>query len=284
MLNGNADWLSLGKLVKECVIFELEFLDKIEDTGLRGGDTMMDFKGLGKMIKLLRQQAGLTQEKLIEIIGDDRISLSTLKRIEKGEGHINMAFILEICSALGKNLSELMGNVEWSQITKCQVDSEHEMREMQDYLERQWLFYPQPTNPTFYECYPIRTLMMFLVYLPLMDWEKILGISWRICGCMFEQEVYVLTQLWELYEGIPDGKAKRYADYAARKCTYNYFYAYYTSDHAETDRINEEFGSIEKMQECFAEYRSIIENRWYSAGGPKLYREDGLRKALRESE
>ena len=184
----------------------------------------------------------------------------------------------------GKNLSELMGNVEWSQITKCQVDSEHDMREMQDYLERQWLFYPQPTNPTFYERYPIRTLMMFLVYLPLMDWEKILRISWRICGCLFEQEVYVLTQLWELYEGIPDGKAKRYADYAARKCTYNFFYAYYTSDHAETDSIIEEFGSIEKMQECFAEYRSIIENRWYSAGGPKLYREDELRKALRESE
>ena len=215
----------------------------------------------GNRIAEKRREKGLTQEELVEKVGDENISLSTLKRIESGQGHINMIRVIRICRALGCKLQDLLDENLLREALKKWFSEPGEEGEVQDGLYRQRLFYPEPTDSVYYEARPIKTLMQLLIYLPLMDDVQVLDVLRRIEGNIFSRESYVLDKLWYLYQRIPDSKAKRYAEYEAAKCTYEYFVEYHTSEITEADKIWLDPESSEDMYSCHDEYIALIEKK-----------------------
>lgn len=216
----------------------------------------------GNRIAEKRRKAGFTQEELVERVGDENISVSTLKRIESGHGHIDMVRIIRICKALGIELSDLIGENMLKQAIENWFDVPDEENEVQDRLYRQRLFYPELRKDIYYDMRPIKTLMQFIIYLPLMDETLVLESLRRIEGDVFDSESYVLDKLWYLYRNIPDSKAKHYADYVASKCTYEYFVEYYTNDPTEADKIWLDQEKCDEMLACHDEYVELIEKKW----------------------
>ena len=222
---------------------------------------MINIANIGTQIADRRRKIGLTQEELIERVGDHVISLSTLKRIENGKGHIDFLHIQALCSALGWNLQDLLAeNAEQQASNDYSANAEDE-EELQERIYRQRLFYPRPTESPYYERYPIKTLMQFIIYLPLMDELQVSDVLRRIEGDIFGRESYVLDRLRFLFSEIPESKAKHYADYAAGKCTYDYFIEYWNSDITEADKIWLNADESEEMLSCYKEYIQLLENK-----------------------
>ena len=215
----------------------------------------------GNQIADKRREAGLTQEELVERAGEENISLSTLKRIESGQGHIDMIRVIRICKALGCELQDLLGENNLKNAIEKRFADEGDEDEVQERLYRQRLFYPEPTDSIYYESRSIKTLMQLLIYLPLMDDVQLVNALRSIEGDIFDRESYVLDKLWNLYRRIPESKAKRYADYAAAKCTYDYFVDYYTSDITEADQLWLDPERREEMYSCHDEYVALIEKK-----------------------
>lgn len=61
----------------------------------------IDFNVIGKRLKEIRKQKGLTQEQLVEKMG---VSIAYLSKIETGKVHINLERLSQICEIL--NVSE----------------------------------------------------------------------------------------------------------------------------------------------------------------------------------
>lgn len=136
----------------------------------------------GNSIADKRLKAGFTQEQLIERVGEEHLSLSTLKRIESGTGHIDMYRIIQICDALNCQLQDLLGDNNLRDALEkyfCDPDKENEV---DDRLYTQLLFYPKPMESIYYEKQPIKTLLQFIIYLPLMDSVQLLDALLRIEG------------------------------------------------------------------------------------------------------
>lgn len=69
----------------------------------------MDANLLGDAVVRKREELHLTQEGLVSFIGEDKISLSTVKRIERRiTVSLSKAYI--VASALGIDISEYMTN------------------------------------------------------------------------------------------------------------------------------------------------------------------------------
>ncbi|MBO5569086.1 MAG: helix-turn-helix transcriptional regulator [Clostridia bacterium] len=62
---------------------------------------------VGNHIRSLRKTRNITQEQLVGLIGDENISLSTLKRTENGNGGFNIEKLVLICKALNCELVDL---------------------------------------------------------------------------------------------------------------------------------------------------------------------------------
>ena len=75
----------------------------------------------GNRIAQIRREKNMTQEDLVELVGEDYISVSTLKRIESGRGHIDMLRIIRICKALGCELQDLTGEGFNRMIADCEA-------------------------------------------------------------------------------------------------------------------------------------------------------------------
>ena len=222
---------------------------------------MINIADIGPQIANKRRKTGLTQEQLIEKVGDHVISLSTLKRIENGKGHIDFVHVQALCFAMGWNVQELLAeNVERQDANDYSADAEDE-DELQERIYRQRLFYPKPTDSPYYERRPIKTLMQFIIYLPLMNDYQVLDVLRRIEGDIFGRESYVLDRLRFLFSEIPESKAKQYADYAAGKCTYEYFVDYWNSEITEADKIWLDKEQSDEMLSCYEEYIQLIEKK-----------------------
>ena len=193
---------------------------------------MFDEIILGNRLARKRREAGLTQEGLIEKVGEGSVSLSTLKRLESGRGHIDLFRAIKICRVLGCSLQDLIGDDTLESALEKYPDGPGEAvkEDVEDLLMEQQLFYPESMTWELYERKPIKTLLQLLIYLPLFDEKDLWDIVLRIEGYAFGYEGYVLNALRYLYSKIPDSEAKRYADYEASRCTYQYFLDYYTSD------------------------------------------------------
>lgn len=65
----------------------------------------MDFKRLGKQIREVRKEQGLTQEKLAELIG---MSTNHISHIESGLTKLSIETLVSICNALNTTPDNLM--------------------------------------------------------------------------------------------------------------------------------------------------------------------------------
>ena len=68
----------------------------------------IDYEIIGERIKKLRKERGLTQEELADEMD---VSIAYLSRIERGNSHINLKRIFEICNFLYAYLGELLMGV-----------------------------------------------------------------------------------------------------------------------------------------------------------------------------
>ena len=225
---------------------------------------MFNIIDFGNRLAEKRREAGLTQEELVARVGDENISLSTLKRLEGGSSHIEMVRVMKICKVLGCKLQDLVAeNVVREALEKYFCDPEDE-EEASEYMYRQRLFYPE-TYESYYQCLPIKTLLTFLIYLPLMDPVQMMEALRRIEGDVFGRENYVLNKLWDVFRQIPDSNPKRYADYCAGKCTYEYFLDYYTSTITDAEKIWLDPDRSEEVLVWHDEYVQLIEKKMAEA-------------------
>lgn len=204
----------------------------------------------------------------VEDLSLNKVSKSTLWRIEIGRGNAKIDTLIEIAKVLKVNVSELVADIDMqSECGKndsepaCIVDvdiydcgviledmasqkAEDECsdeggisaEEYADTYKRcleyittiQRLIYPclPPSKEIVvktYQSYHIRTLAQFIVYMPLMHPEVLSDVFQRLEGEIFGNEDYFLTQMEHAYKSIPDSPAKVYADFLARRLTYETF-------------------------------------------------------------
>ena len=69
---------------------------------------MVDYKVIGNRLKVSRQQAGLTQEKIAEQAG---ITVVYLSKIENGHVHPTIDLLQTLCDAINCDLGNLFQNV-----------------------------------------------------------------------------------------------------------------------------------------------------------------------------
>ena len=192
---------------------------------------------IGAFIADRRREMGLTQEALIEKIGDDKLSISTLRRIESGQGSMNVIRLATICQALGCKLQEAIIEDEKREALRKAYNEPGEEEEIDARLVELQLCYPEEPEYFVYQNMPINSLMKLLIYLPLLDLENLMQWIYNNYGDFFGNEHYVLNYLKRQYERIPAGDAKDHADLMAARCTAEYFMSYHTSEETEIDRL-----------------------------------------------
>lgn len=69
---------------------------------------MLDYKIIGKRLKEARKEKGLTQNELTKELG---MSVAFLSRIEKGNAHINLKRLSQICNILDISEGEILNGV-----------------------------------------------------------------------------------------------------------------------------------------------------------------------------
>lgn len=203
---------------------------------------MSELEKIGIAIAMLRRKRNLTQENLVEMIGETHISLATLKRIEGGKIK-GYKYLKMIADALKVSVNDIIPDDLLSYFENDYLDN--------DTIEHHiWIkntFYLQKCEG-WQKIYPITTLMEFLIYFPLMDKMYLTEALRRIDGDIFGNENYVLYHLKRIYDDIPNSPAKHYADYEAHKMNQAYFRDYVK---------NEEY--IKQYEEAFNEHKEGYE-------------------------
>lgn len=74
---------------------------------------LVSSKDLGQKIKLLRQQAGLSQEKLAELIG---VTFQQVQKYENGQTTLNILKLQHIATALKVSVTDFFGTSTTQQI------------------------------------------------------------------------------------------------------------------------------------------------------------------------
>jgi len=222
---------------------------------------------IGTRIANERRYAGLTQEELVGLIGEQNISLSTLKRIEHDEGRVSLSNAMMICKALDLSVSDIVDDkaeLRYALASWFNEPDDDTKSEVQYRMNCQRVFYPEVEKSILFDNKPIKTLLQFLVYLPLMDDLQVLYSLRRLGGSVYEQEYYVMEQLSSLYQKIPESNAKRYADYSAKKATFEYFKGILLSDEsveAEDLEIIENPERWDEFESGYREYLRVIETK-----------------------
>lgn len=221
-------------------------------------------EAVGNNIRNLRKTKNVTQEQLIEAIGDENLSLSTLKRIESGNGGFNVGRLSHICKALNCELIDLFDQEQTKAVIENYCRLIEDKGAVQYVADRQRLFYPKSSDHLLLRGLPITSLLQFIIYLPLMDEFWLYDCLQRIDGNGFDNDHYILGKLAFLYMMIPESDAKVYADEMARRCTYNNFMRYISSESTEEDDelLNPE--NMKRWTECGEAYSKIINDKFES--------------------
>ena len=228
---------------------------------------MVNNKDIGSRIKAIRNEKGLTQERLVEIIGEDILSLSTYKRIEDGTSPVNLKRLYHISRALDCKPTDLFNDVDYLReaIMACYEANgdkldEDELKNIDYGLIDMQISYPEIPDHPLYTKFKITNLMQFIIYLPLMDPLAVMNSLYGIDGDTFEREYYVLEKLAYLYGTIPDGDAKRYADMMASQCSADYYMDYHRT--SGMTKLNKYMADQDNWDEIFKihnAYRDVIE-------------------------
>ena len=216
---------------------------------------------IGRRIVYYRKKKQLTQEELVERVGEDKVSLSTLKRIEGGNGHFDMLRLNYICKALGCSLSDLVQEDDKRAAIEEFYDGELDDDTIEDMLIRQLLLYPEIPDKIIYRRRSIMNLMQLVIYLPLMDPELLMTCLKNIEGCAFDEDSYVLDKLDVLYRNIPEGPAKEYADLMASKCTAKHFMEYHSTELSEIDADWLDQSTWPRLQALRDAYVAVIDSK-----------------------
>ena len=84
-----------------------------------------DFKtDLGKVLKSLRKDNGLTQEQLGLMVGVNRL---TIRRIEYGTANPTLDVLLKLCSGLGVRFPDLVAQTDGSKKPSTKLQREYEV-------------------------------------------------------------------------------------------------------------------------------------------------------------
>ena len=229
---------------------------------------MINSKEIGSLIAKRRKEKGLTQEALIEIIGDDKLSISTLRRLESGQGSMNLFRLAIICRALGCKIQDIIAENEKREALRRIYNEPGDEEEIDAKLVELQLCYPEEPEYCLYQNMPINNLMKLLVYLPLLDLEDLMQWIYNNYGDFFGNEHYVLNKLRMLYERIPPSDAKAHADLMAARCTADYFMSYHTSMETEIDKelMDQNFWPILfKRSDCYRE-ETLWKKRTFEVG------------------
>ena len=226
----------------------------------------MTWQEIGQNIQRMREMKKITREKLVELVGDDNISVSTIQRLERGTTKIDIGLLEKIATALDIDALEFHeANGPRSFIKALLKDLEEVPRFEEYYLDMQKLFYPDLHCDGILDWrkFPIRNLAQFIIYLPLMDKKMLADILWRrLSGLVFGNERYLLHQLEILYSKIPEGNAKTFADYMAGKMNYEEYVRYNTFNSKEDDE--EYLRREEEMADLSDDYLNILKEQYLS--------------------
>lgn len=165
-------------------------------------------KKLGQRIKDCRKKIGYTQTDLCEKSG---VSIAHLSALERGKMNVSVVILFQLAEALGISMSDLFSDIE--EQTSWSVDDVYETSSYQKNVEATCY----PPDIKFYE---VSNLLQFLVYLPLIQPERLMGNLLRIGGVMEHNETYVLDQINDCISSIPSSSAKEYADAYAKNLSY----------------------------------------------------------------
>lgn len=201
----------------------------------------MNHVEIGEKLRKARKEKKISQEKLAEKAG---LSVSTIKRLESGlSSSYKIENIESVANALGIQIYSLLEENEFQNLLRAALEEEFQSteeleKEVDWHVQIQTLFFP---NTEYLSEYPIRTLLEFLVYLPLMNWFRLIDfLVHRINGDMSSNGCYVCRFLKILYDEIPNDEAKYFADVISEKLQYKFQYNQY-SDSTEASRFIEEY-------------------------------------------
>ncbi|SCJ88840.1 Predicted transcriptional regulator [uncultured Eubacterium sp.] len=200
----------------------------------------MDYIKTGEELRQIRKDRGFSQEKLAELA---EVSISTIRRLERGtRSSFNLKTVELVANVLGIQVYSLFAKNEFRALLQGVLEEEfrsnEELEEEVDWrVQIQILFFP---NTEYLSEYPIRTLLEFLVYLPLMNWFRLINmLTYRINGDMSSNGCYVCEILKSLYDEIPDNEAKYFADVISEKLKYKFQYNQYADSQEMTEYIKE---------------------------------------------
>jgi transcriptional regulator with XRE-family HTH domain len=222
---------------------------------------MLNNIDIGSRIATLRKLRGYTQENLVEVIGEDRLSLSTLKRLEQGKGHLDLINLFGISNALNVSITELISEEDMRTDVRAFYNDPDEQYSVEDIIERQALYYPKVPGGVYYSNQKITNLLQFIIYLPLMDPGVLFECLHRIAGDAFNRDSYVQDKLRILYSSIPESDAKMYADMMVEKCTSEYFMKYHTTGISEIDEQSLDKDKLPEFIRLWSEYMKVIERK-----------------------
>lgn len=224
----------------------------------RNDDTMK----IGEKIAELRKGKGLTQEDLIEIVGDENMSIATLRRIESGRCSLNLSRLSLICEALECDIRDVIKSNEKEDAIKAfYTEPNDEESLVKRLLMDIQLFYPNSKDHPFYAEDSITNLVQFWIYLPLFDQEVLADCTSRLDGDVFGREMYVMDLLARLYRSIPEGEAKQYADMQASLCTQEYFIEYHTHPETWYEKAWRDETQKDELHKKYDAYRDAIKEK-----------------------
>lgn len=206
---------------------------------------------LGNRIRLLRTKLGMQQATLAEQAG---LSKNYLGKLERGQiPNVSLAIIAGIADALGVKVFELLTNIENEDVSE---DDDALANEMYHKMLEDACYPPS------IEGVNVSTLLQFLVYLPLIEPERIIDSLLRIDGGFSGQESYVLKQVNNCIGKIPPSPARDYADRCAMRLSRDE-HLKDKQDHDsafEPDDKYEQYNARIKAMETFIKcYRAMVD-------------------------
>lgn len=174
------------------------------------------YKYISEIIKRARKEKGLSQKALVNEIGEHKVSLRTLRRIESGCENVKDEFIQEILDYFCIELryvirdeyeDKIIRNIIYGYDDMSIKDCIHEANGRIE--EYRTLFHGEPHSMARFH---ITSLAEFLIYYPLFDSEMFKDVIQRIGGTINGRFYYVLDLMENLYRGISDKEMRSIAD------------------------------------------------------------------------
>ena len=165
---------------------------------------------LNFIIKNARAEKKLSQKKLVDIIGEHKISVRTLRRIEQGYLNVSYDLVLELLNYFNLDLRYTIKNEyedkmvrdtlqhwdEYTNLRECLCEINHK-------IELHRMLFNESGH--YYKDFHVKTLIDFILYYPLVDQNILDDVIYRIGGaCTEPYYLYLLDQMERLYESIPE--------------------------------------------------------------------------------